>query len=110
MHTTRVRRLHGIDVRRYGSGARLLGKPGVTAVVDTDRLKDAKVRQGYRLGRTLTAEDVSAVSAVVFAIGKSESFSAAHADIGIGPFGWSTAVEHGRGDVSLGRETEAFSL
>jgi hypothetical protein len=46
------------------------------------------VGEGYHLGRTLTAEDVSAVSTVVLSVGEGEAFSAAHADIRVGPLGW----------------------
>lgn len=46
------------------------------------------MRQGYRFGRTLTTKDISTVSAVVFAVGEGESFSTAHTDVGVGPFGW----------------------
>jgi hypothetical protein len=75
-------------VRRYGSGARLFGEPGVASIVDADGREDAEVREGYRLGRTLAAEDVSAVSTVVFAVGEGKAFSAAHTDIRVGPLGW----------------------
>jgi hypothetical protein len=85
-----MRWLHGANVRRYsiGIGARLFGKSGVASIVDADGLEDAQVGEGYHLGRTLTAEDVSAVSTVVLSVGEGEAFSAAHADIRVGPLGW----------------------
>jgi hypothetical protein len=93
--------LHGADVGRYSIGARLFGKSGVASIVDADGLEDAQVGEGYHLGRTLTAEDVSTVSAVVLSVGEGEAFSAAHADIGIGPLGW---LDVGVSSGSRGKE------
>jgi hypothetical protein len=88
LHTSRILWLHGADVGRDSIGARLFGNPGVAPIVDANGLENAQVRKGYHLGRTLTTEDVSTVSAVVLAVGEGEFLSAAHTDIGIGPLGW----------------------
>lgn len=44
--------------------------------------------QRNRLGRTLLIEAITTVPAVMFPVRKGERRSAAHTDIGIGPFGW----------------------
>ena len=107
MHTPRSWGLHGADVGRYRSTARLLSKPGVASIVDADGLQDAEVGQGYRLGRTLTTEDVSAVSTVVLAVGKGKAFSAAHTDVGVGPLGW---LDTGVSRSLKGRTVELTAL
>lgn len=68
------------------------------------------MRQGNVLGATGATEDISTVSAVVFAVGEGELLATSHADIGIGPFGWCRAVEHAAGDLLSGWKVETFVL
>ena len=68
------------------------------------------MRQWDVLGATCTTEDVSAVSAVMFAVGKGELLATSHADIRVGPFWWCGAVEHAAGDLLPRWEVETFVL
>lgn len=62
------------------------------------------------LAGTLLVKNVSAVSAVVFSVGKRESCATAHADIRVNPLRWSIAVKHAACHVLLRRKVVAFSL
>lgn len=81
---------------------RLVSELGIAPVVDTDSLENAEMRKGKRLGGALLVEAVSAVSAVMFPVGKGEGGPAPHADVGIHPFGGlkgikkSSALHHKR--------------
>ncbi len=46
----------------------------------------------------------------MLSIGEGEGGAASHADVAVGPFRRSIAVDHAAGDCDLGREAEAFSL
>lgn len=82
----------------------------VASIVYPYRLHDSKMGQWDVLGTAGTTEDVSTVSAVVFAVGKGELLSTPHADVGVGPFRWCGAVEHAAGNLLPRWEIETFVL
>lgn len=88
----------------------LISQLSVASVVYSYRLHDSKMRQGNVLGTTGATEDISTVSAVVFAVGEGELLATSHADIGVGPFGWCRTVEHAAGNLLSGRKVETFVL
>lgn len=60
----------------------------ITPIVNPNRRFDAKVGEGYGLGRALLIEAVTAVAAVVFAVREGKGGTASHAYIRIDPLGW----------------------
>lgn len=65
---------------------RLVRELRVAAIIYSYSLQDTQMRQRQRLGRALLIEAVSAVATMVLPVSESERGSAAHADIGVGPF------------------------
>jgi hypothetical protein len=88
----------------------LLPQLSVASIVYSHGLHNSKMGQRNVLGAAGTTEDVSTVPTVVFPVGKGELLPTSHANIGVGPFGWSGAVEHAAGDLLPGREVEPFEL
>lgn len=67
--------------------ARLVSEPGVTTVIDPNRLQDAEVRKRERFSGALLIEAVATITTVMLSIGEGERSPTSHADIGIYPFG-----------------------
>lgn len=88
----------------------LIPQLSVASVIDSHRLHDSQMRQGNILGAARATEDISTVSAVVFAVGEGKLLATSHADIGIGPFGWCRTVEHAASNLLSGRKVETFVL
>lgn len=88
----------------------LIPQLSVASIVDSHRLHDSKMRQRNVLGATGATEDVSTVSAVVFAVGKGKLLATSHADVGVSPFGWCRTIEHAAGNLLSGWKVEAFVL
>ena len=88
----------------------LIPQLSVASIIDSYRLHDSKMRQRNGLGATGATEDVSTVSAVVFAVGKGKLLATSHADVGVSPFGWCRTIEHAAGNLLSGWKVEAFVL
>jgi hypothetical protein len=108
LHRTRLR---GEGDSAFASSALgLLCQLLVAAIVDSDRLQNAQVRQRDGLARTLLIEDVAAISAVVLAIGEGEGSPASHADVAVSPLRRGTAVHHAAGHLYFGGKADTLSL
>ena len=88
----------------------LIPQLSVASIVNSYRLHDSKMRQRDVLGATGATEDISTVSAVVFAVGESEFLATPHAHIGVGPLWRCGAVEHAAGDFLSWWEIEPLML
>lgn len=88
----------------------LIPQLSIASIVYSYRLHDSKMRQGNVLGATGATEDISTVSAVVFAVGEGKLLATSHADIGVGPFGWCRAVEHAAGNLLSWWKVESLVL
>src|ERR1700760_1500823 len=66
------------------------------------------MRQGQALRTAGTAEDVPAISAVMFPVREGKLLSTPHAHVRIGAFRWRRRVEHGARDFLSWRELEAL--
>ena len=82
----------------------------MAAIIDSNRGHDAEVRQRNCLGRALSIKDVTAVSAVVLTVRECKRFPTPHTDVGVDPFGRSTAVKHATRYLNLGRKPKALPL
>lgn len=88
----------------------LPSKFSIAAVVNANWSMYAEVKERHRLAGTLLVKAVAAVSAVVLPVRKGKRRSTSHTNIGIGPFGRSTAVNHAAGNGLSWRELVSLSL
>lgn len=83
---------------------------GITAVIHSDGLHDAQMRERNVLRTARPAKDISTIPTVMLAVGEGELFPTPHAHVRVGPFGGSVGVEHTARHVLSGWELEAFVL
>lgn len=82
----------------------------MAAVIHTNRIHDAEVRQRDGLAGTRPAENISTVATMVLSVCKGKGRPAAHANVRVDPFGRGATVQHATGYVLFGGEAEAFAL
>lgn len=57
----------------------------MAAIIHSDRLQNAEVWQRNRLARTLSIENIPAISAMMLAVHETEGSPASHTNVGVNP-------------------------